>query len=99
MKFGTDLFRAVVYNAANLKWNCICCSRSMGCSSVRDDQGEPAMKLRLLVAFVLLSTAMLVGQTFRGTILGTVTDPSGAVVAGAGGQEEKVATGAGGSAV
>src|SRR5260370_14456559 len=41
------------------------------------------MKLRLLVVFVLLSTAMLVGQTFRGTILGTVTDPSGAVVAGA----------------
>src|SRR6266576_3947568 len=41
------------------------------------------MKLRLLVVFVLLSTAMLVGQTFRGTILGTVTDPQGAVVAGA----------------
>ena len=41
------------------------------------------MKLHLLVVFVLLSTAMLVGQTFRGTILGTVSDPSGAVVAGA----------------
>src|ERR1019366_8426751 len=41
------------------------------------------MKLHLLVAFVLLSTAMLVGQTFRGTILGSVTDPSGAFVAGA----------------
>ena len=41
------------------------------------------MKLRLLVVFVLLSAAMLMGQTFRGTILGTVTDPSGAVVAGA----------------
>jgi hypothetical protein len=41
------------------------------------------MKLRLLVVFVLLSTALLVGQTFRGTILGTVTDPSGAVVGGA----------------
>lgn len=41
------------------------------------------MKLRLLVVFILLATTLLVGQTFRGTILGTVTDPSGAVVAGA----------------
>jgi hypothetical protein len=41
------------------------------------------MKLRLLVVFVLLSVAMLTGQTFRGTILGSVTDPSGAFVAGA----------------
>jgi Carboxypeptidase regulatory-like domain/TonB dependent receptor-like, beta-barrel len=41
------------------------------------------MKLHLLVIFVLLSTAMLVGQTFRGTILGSVSDPSGAFVAGA----------------
>jgi len=51
------------------------------------------MKLRLLVAFVVLSTAMLVGQTFRGTILGTVTDPSGAVVAGATVKVRNVATG------
>ncbi len=41
------------------------------------------MKLRLLVVFILLATTLLVGQTFRGTILGSVTDPSGAVVAGA----------------
>src|SRR5208282_3773553 len=41
------------------------------------------MKLRLLVLFVLLSAAMLTGQTFRGTILGSVTDPSGAFIAGA----------------
>ncbi len=41
------------------------------------------MKLRLLVVFILLSATLLVGQTFRGTILGSVTDPSGAVVAGA----------------
>jgi len=41
------------------------------------------MKLRLVVVLVLLSTALLVGQTFRGTILGSVTDPSGAFVAGA----------------
>jgi outer membrane receptor protein involved in Fe transport len=51
------------------------------------------MKLRLLVVFVLLSTAMLVGQTFRGIILGIVTDPSGAVVAGATVKVKNVATG------
>ena len=51
------------------------------------------MKLRLLVVFILLSTAMLVGQTFRGTILGTVTDPSGAVVAGATVKVRNVGTG------
>src|SRR5271155_2452555 len=51
------------------------------------------MKLRLLVGFVLLSTAMLVGQTFRGTILGSVTDPSGAVIAGATVKLRNVATG------
>src|SRR5258707_8678816 len=51
------------------------------------------MKLRLLMVFVLLSTATLVGQTFRGTILGSVTDPSGAYVAGATVKVRNVATG------
>jgi Carboxypeptidase regulatory-like domain/TonB-dependent Receptor Plug Domain len=51
------------------------------------------MKLRLVVMFVLLSTAMLVGQTFRGTILGSVTDPSGAYVAAATVKVKNVATG------
>ena len=51
------------------------------------------MKLRLLVVFVLLSAAMLVGQTFRGTILGSVTDPSGAFIAGATVKVRNVATG------
>jgi hypothetical protein len=51
------------------------------------------MKLRLVVVFVLLSAAMLVGQTFRGTILGSVTDPSGAYVAGATVKVKNVATG------
>ena len=60
---------------------------------LRQLKGEPSMKLRLLVVFVLLSTAMLVGQTFRGTVLGTVTDPSGAVVAGATVKVRNVATG------
>jgi hypothetical protein len=51
------------------------------------------MKLRLVMMVVLLSTATLVGQTFRGTILGSVTDPSGAVVAGATVKIRNVATG------
>ena len=46
------------------------------------------MKTRMLpvfltVVFFCLSAISLHAQTFRGTILGTVTDPSGAVVAGA----------------
>src|SRR5260370_3355790 len=51
------------------------------------------MKLRLLVVFVLVSTGMRAGQTFRGTILGIVTDPSGGVVAGATVKVKNVATG------
>src|SRR5436853_7829731 len=45
-------------------------------------QGDP-MRARILLVFVLLAAVSLSAQTFRGTILGTVTDPSGAVVAGA----------------
>ena len=42
------------------------------------------MKTRLSVLlWLLLFSASLLAQTFRGTILGTVTDPQGAVVAGA----------------
>ncbi|MBZ5653787.1 MAG: TonB-dependent receptor [Acidobacteriia bacterium] len=41
------------------------------------------MKLRFVLICIFLMSAVLVGQTFRGTILGTVTDPSGNVVAGA----------------
>src|SRR5271157_4598608 len=51
------------------------------------------MKLHLLIVLVLLSTALLVGQTFRGTILGSVTDPSGAFVAGATVKVRNLATG------
>ena len=52
------------------------------------------MKLRFVVAvFFLLTTVSLVAQTFRGTILGTVTDPSGAVVAGATVKVRNVGTG------
>jgi hypothetical protein len=35
------------------------------------------MKARMIVVCVLLAAASLAAQTFRGTILGTVTDPSG----------------------
>src|SRR6266567_7758522 len=41
------------------------------------------MSARVLLVFVLLAAVSLSAQTFRGTILGTVTDPSGAVIAGA----------------
>ena len=45
------------------------------------------MRARIILTFVLmaalLATAGLSAQTFRGTILGTVTDPSGAVLPGA----------------
>ena len=41
------------------------------------------MRLRMLLAFVVLVSASLIAQTFRGTILGTVTDASGALVSGA----------------
>jgi hypothetical protein len=51
------------------------------------------MKLRLMLVAVLLAATGLVAQTFRGTILGTVTDPSGAVVAGATVKVKNVNTG------
>ena len=51
------------------------------------------MKLRLVAIMVLLAAASLMAQTFRGTILGTVTDASGAVVAGATVRVRNVGTG------
>jgi len=41
------------------------------------------MKVHWIVAVILVMATALAAQTFRGTILGTVTDPSGAVVSGA----------------
>ncbi len=41
------------------------------------------MRVRTILACVLLLAGSLTAQTFRGTILGTVTDPSGAVISGA----------------
>ena len=51
------------------------------------------MRARIVLAFVLLTAVGLTAQTFRGTILGTVTDPSGAVVAGATVTVKNVGTG------
>jgi Carboxypeptidase regulatory-like domain/TonB dependent receptor/TonB-dependent Receptor Plug Domain len=41
------------------------------------------MRARFLAIFIFLAAVSLSAQTFRGTILGSVTDSSGAVVAGA----------------
>ena len=41
------------------------------------------MRVRMILAFVLLAAGMLAAQTFRGGIVGTVTDSSGAAVADA----------------
>ena len=41
------------------------------------------MRVRLLLAVLLSFAATVSAQTFRGTILGTISDTSGAVVAGA----------------
>src|SRR5436853_7908489 len=57
-------------------------------------QGDP-MRARILLVFVLLAAVSLSAQTFRGTILGTVTDPSGAVVAGAKVSVQNTGTGLG----
>ncbi len=51
------------------------------------------MKVRRILVFVLLAAVSLAAQTFRGTILGTVTDPQGAVVAGAKVTVKNVGTG------
>lgn len=51
------------------------------------------MRVRMILAFVLLAAGVLAAQTFRGTILGTVTDASGAVVSGAKVTVKNAATG------
>src|SRR5271168_4378291 len=54
------------------------------CVAVNDLGGEKIMRLRMiLAALVVLTATALIAQTFRGTILGTVTDASGAVISGA----------------
>jgi len=51
------------------------------------------MRARIVLVLVLLAAVSLAAQTFRGTILGTVTDPQGAVVAGAKVTVKNVGTG------
>ena len=51
------------------------------------------MKVRIVLVFVLLAAVSLAAQTFRGTILGSVTDAQGAVVAGAKVTVKNVGTG------
>jgi hypothetical protein len=51
------------------------------------------MRARIILVFVLLAAVSLSAQTFRGTILGTVTDPQGAVLAGATVTVKNVGTG------
>src|ERR1700691_342461 len=51
------------------------------------------MRARIILAFVLLAAVSLSAQTFRGTILGTVTDAQGAVVPGAKVTVKNVGTG------
>src|SRR2546428_811181 len=41
------------------------------------------MRMGMILAIIVLAANVLLAQTFRGTILGTVTDASGAVVSGA----------------
>ncbi|MGZ4733125.1 MAG: carboxypeptidase-like regulatory domain-containing protein [Terriglobales bacterium] len=51
------------------------------------------MRVRMIFAFAVLFSASMVAQTFRGTILGTVTDASGAVISGANVMVKNAATG------
>jgi Carboxypeptidase regulatory-like domain len=51
------------------------------------------MKLRLAVICIFLLSSILAAQTFRGTILGTVTDPSGNLIAGANVKVRNIGTG------
>lgn len=51
------------------------------------------MKSRYAMAFIFLTSTTLLAQTFRGTILGTVTDISGAVLPNASVTVRQVATG------
>src|SRR5580704_723400 len=58
------------------------------------DQFQGAfMKARTVILFLLLAAVSLSAQTFRGTILGTVTDAQGAVVSGAKVTVKNVGTG------
>src|SRR5215471_3588039 len=52
---------------------------------------EGSMQIRSAAIFLFAAT--LIGQTFRGSVTGVVTDASGAAIAGAGVQLENPSTG------
>src|SRR5437660_11858603 len=62
---------------------------SLCCATIRNqhhsalEQKGVRMWVRSSLLWFLLVSTSVVAQTFRGAILGTVTDPGGAVVAGA----------------
>src|SRR5216683_3208206 len=75
-----------------------CCRKAgrgcVGCSSFSKRGGVDHMKRLVLAILVVLSLAVGVNaQTFRGTINGTVTDPSGGVVPNAAVKATEAATG------
>jgi hypothetical protein len=47
------------------------------------NRGKPAILIKIVAATLLLMAASASAQSFRGSIRGTVTDPSGSVIAGA----------------
>src|ERR1051325_8856400 len=58
-------------------------TRSNSLVHKRSHHMSPIPKLRNSILLILFATTLTFAQTFRGTILGTVSDPNGAVVAGA----------------
>src|SRR6266481_8035537 len=67
---------------------------AVGCSSISMRGGVDTMKRLVLAILAVLSLAVGVNaQTFRGTINGTVTDPSGGVVPNAAVKATESATG------
>src|SRR5438105_8424257 len=68
--------------------DCDCWLLAAGCVTQR----RRVMRV-LMLAFGVLAAATLAAQTFRGTIFGTVMDPSAAVASGAKGAARHVARG------
>jgi len=75
-------------------------SYPIGCETNRDLSEKlqsPAFAIRRSIAFLIVFVGLLCGlvmaQTFRGAIVGTVKDPNGAVVPGADVTAKEIATG------
>ena len=78
-----------MYARLNTMWTC-CRTAS---DAVMRGPKFPAYLLALVVAGALVGSPALLAQTITGSILGTVTDPSGAVVSGAAVSAKGVSTG------